>query len=110
MDNYSIIDQIKIISETTVLLGVHGAGLAYSFLLRPLSTVIEIFPSSYSGRPKPATLCKWPLGGSVYYTKKILDTKYSDKEAEWITVPVEYVISLLEENKVFKKKLQQCQP
>ncbi|CAC5367354.1 XYLT [Mytilus coruscus] len=51
IDLLPIEEQIKIIYETSILIGIHGAGLAHTLLLRSGSTLIELFPSSYKRFP-----------------------------------------------------------
>jgi len=40
-------EQVRIISESDILIGMHGAGMAHLFFLRPGSTLIEIFPYKF---------------------------------------------------------------
>lgn len=37
-------EQLKIIRQTDILVGVHGAGLTHGIFLRPRSTMVEILP------------------------------------------------------------------
>ena len=54
-EDYSIIDQIKMVSSSTVLIGVHGSALSHQVFLPKSnfsfnSALIEIFPHKYSCR------------------------------------------------------------
>ncbi|CAH8628877.1 unnamed protein product, partial [Heterobilharzia americana] len=43
--NLNIYEQIKLISTTDILIGMHGAGLTYTLLLPKISYLIELFPA-----------------------------------------------------------------
>ncbi|GAB0137946.1 hypothetical protein EsDP_00006196 [Epichloe bromicola] len=48
--NLSIAEQFKMIRETDLLVGVHGAGLTHTMFLPPGSAVVEILPSGFAHR------------------------------------------------------------
>lgn len=41
----SLQEQLKIVQETDVLVGVHGAGLTHGMFMQPRSTIVELLPS-----------------------------------------------------------------
>lgn len=45
LDTLNIVDQIKEVANSDIMLGMHGAAFAFSFLMRPGSSVIELFPA-----------------------------------------------------------------
>ncbi|KJK73597.1 hypothetical protein H634G_11145 [Metarhizium anisopliae BRIP 53293] len=45
---FSFADQLKIVCETDLLIGVHGAGLTHTMFLPPGSAVIEILPGNFA--------------------------------------------------------------
>tara|TARA_B100001175_G_C19458762_1_gene615370 strand:- start:749 stop:1474 length:726 start_codon:yes stop_codon:yes gene_type:complete len=45
MENYSIDKQLKIVSNSDILIGTHGSGLTWSIFMKPKSTLIEILPN-----------------------------------------------------------------
>lgn len=47
LENYSIKEQLKLISNSDVLIGAHGSGLTWSIFMRPKSMLIELFPSEH---------------------------------------------------------------
>ena len=57
--NMSVTEQIKLFSETDVLIGVHGAGLANLCFLPRNSTVVELMP------PLCATTAYWVMAGAL---------------------------------------------
>lgn len=48
LEDHSICEQLKIISNTDILLGVHGAGLSWSIFMKSNSHLIEMFPGNNS--------------------------------------------------------------
>lgn len=93
IDLMPIKEQIKLIYNTNVLVGVHGAGLAYALLLRSGSTVIELFPSSYKRSPNPH-FQQFAYWADVHY-----DRWYSSappqKQNEWLYVNPEVPYTLI---------------
>lgn len=66
---YSFADQLEIIRNTDILVGVHGAGLIHSLFLPPHSAVVEIFPADVS-YPVYRNLAK--LRGHQYFSDHAL--------------------------------------
>ncbi|ETO31469.1 hypothetical protein RFI_05651 [Reticulomyxa filosa] len=64
LEEVNIQQQLKVISSTDVLIGVHGAGMTHVLFLPPKSGVIEIVPQLYSGRMHFQYLSTW--AGHVY--------------------------------------------
>lgn len=100
IDLLSIEEQIKLIYESSVLIGVHGAGLGHTLLLRSGSTLIELFPSSYKRSPNPH-FQQFAFWADVHY-----DRWYSSsppvKKDEWVYVdpdiPYKLITHALERN------------
>lgn len=46
MEDYSVFDQINIISKCNVYIGVHGQGLTWLVFMKPRSIVIELYPGN----------------------------------------------------------------
>ena len=46
LENYTIKEQIEIIANTDILIGVHGAGLTWCVFMKNNSTLIEIYPGN----------------------------------------------------------------
>lgn len=65
----SFADQLEVIRNTDILVGVHGAGLIHSLFLPPHSAVVEIFPADVS-YPVYRNLAK--LRGLQYYSDHAL--------------------------------------
>ncbi|XP_060074228.1 uncharacterized protein LOC132553950 [Ylistrum balloti] len=101
LDKFSIKDQILIIYNTSVLIGVHGAGLAYTLLLRPGATMLEMFPASYKKMPNNhfQQFAEW--GGSWY--ERWFSKDKSRSNNEWIKIPVE-----VPENIIHQSLNQMC--
>ncbi|XP_033755824.1 beta-1,2-xylosyltransferase RCN11-like [Pecten maximus] len=87
LDQFSIKDQIRIIYNTSVLVGVHGAGLAYTLLLRPGAAMFEMFPLSYKKSPN-WHFQQFAVWGGCWYERWISKDK-SPKSNEWIRIPTE---------------------
>jgi hypothetical protein len=62
---YAFADQLEIIRNTDILVGIHGAGLVHSLFLPPRSAVVEIFPADVS-YPVYRNLAK--LRGHQYFS------------------------------------------
>lgn len=93
IDLLPIGEQIKLIYESSVLIGVHGAGLGHTLLLRSGSTMIELFPSSYKHSPNPH-FQQFAFWADVHY-----DRWYSSsppvKKDEWVYVDPEIPFKLI---------------
>ena len=46
MENHSIKEQLEIIANTDILIGVHGAGLSWCIFMKNGSTLIEMYPGN----------------------------------------------------------------
>ena len=84
IDLLPIEEQIKLIYETNVLVGVHGAGLGHALLLRSGSTMIELFPSSYKRSPNPH-FQQFAYWADVHYDRWFSKSR-PQKNNEWIYV------------------------
>jgi EGF domain-specific O-GlcNAc transferase len=46
LENHSIKEQLEIIANTDILIGVHGAGLSWCIFMKNGSTLIEMYPGN----------------------------------------------------------------
>lgn len=46
LENHSVKEQLEIIANTDILIGVHGAGLSWSIFMKKNSTLIEMYPGN----------------------------------------------------------------
>lgn len=94
LDKHSVKKQIQIVTSTNILLGVHGAGLAYGLLLRSGSALIELFPLHYKKRPN-FHIQQFAMWNNVTY-KSWINPKSSG--LEWLHVPENIVIQLMKQS------------
>ena len=95
-------------ANTDVLVGMHGAALAYSILLPPNSAVIELFPSYYRVR-------NWHMqrmveaANHLYLTQKLDKSEDNPKTQSTVVKPV-ILAGLIEKavNFVFKNRAGGC--
>lgn len=60
LEDLSLTEQIQVIGNTRLLVGAHGAGLTYSYLLPPGSGLFELFPTvTNAGRLHFLNICLW---------------------------------------------------
>lgn len=93
IDLFPIEEQIKLIYETNVLVGVHGAGLGHTLILRSRSTMVELFPSSYKRTPNPhfQMFAYW---ADVHYDRWF-STSPPIRNNEWLYVDPEAAYKLI---------------
>ncbi|OWF35204.1 uncharacterized protein LOC110443248 [Mizuhopecten yessoensis] len=96
LDNFSIEEQIRIIYNTSILIGVHGAGLALTILLRPGASMFEMFPSTYKRSPNQH-FQQFAVWGGSWYESWFSNDKLSPKN-EWIRIPTEIPTQLIEKS------------
>ena len=79
-------EQIRVIRESDVLIGVHGAGLTHSFWLRPGSALVEILPETlnHKGFRNIAGL----LGQVYFSTHAVSRPSNRRKRDDWHTEAV----------------------
>ena len=93
LDNISIEQQLSLIANTDILIGMHGAALSYSVLLPQTSVVIELFPQGSSANWHMEYLAKW--NGLRYIKWKNSDSKLEYKVRKMTTIPVDTVAGLI---------------
>ncbi|OWF44197.1 beta-(1,2)-xylosyltransferase-like [Mizuhopecten yessoensis] len=95
LDDLSMEDQVKLIYNTDILIGVHGAGLGHVIMMRPQSGLIELFPTLYFlFRNKHfEEFANWV--GVHYSSWYNCDVFFGD--SEWLYVPPKTVVQLLQE-------------
>jgi len=66
LDSYGIGEQLQLIADTDVLIGMHGAGLAYVVFVPVHGALVELFPSYYTGANRHmGDLARWRGMGFV---------------------------------------------
>ncbi|OQE18771.1 hypothetical protein PENSTE_c017G02853 [Penicillium steckii] len=87
-------EQLKIIQETDVLAGVHGAGLTHGIFLPPGSAMVEILPNTlnHKGFRNVASL----RGHSYFSTHALKDSKKRNWQSEDISIEIERFMSVME--------------
>ncbi|VDI50119.1 glycoprotein 2-beta-D-xylosyltransferase [Mytilus galloprovincialis] len=93
IDLLPIEEQIKLIYETTILIGIHGAGLGHTLLLRSGSTMIELFPSSYKRSPNPH-FQQFAYWADVHYDRWYSSSP-AQKSNEWVYVQPEVPFKII---------------
>ena len=73
-------EQLLIISNTDVLIGVHGAGLTHGMFLRPRSSIVEILPSDldHKGFRNLASCLN-----HGYYSARATKLPHSEESGDW---------------------------
>ncbi|KAJ8303320.1 hypothetical protein KUTeg_019716 [Tegillarca granosa] len=104
LDKLPVDKQIRKITDTNILVGVHGAGLAYGLLLKSGSVLIELFPLHYKKKPN-FHFHQFAMWNNVTY-KSWISPKSSS--LEWLYVPEKTAIELIEQsldkiNKICRK-------
>ena len=95
LDTVSIDDQIRNISHTDILIGVHGAGLAHVIFQQVGRALIEIFPSAYGVYKNDhfERLARW---SGVHYLKfHNVNQRLQDRRAEFIRLQPRTIILLI---------------
>ena len=93
LDAMAITDQISLVSQCDILVGMHGAALAYSVFLQPGSGMIELFPFGEGNNWHMKYLAKW---SRVHYLKWINTNISLENKAEKSTeIPPGVVVNLL---------------
>ena len=93
IDTLELKSQLQLIHRTSILIGVHGAGLGFGMLLPTGAAVIELFPSSYRGAPNNH-FRQFAIYGGGHYT-----SWYSrDKGDEFVHVPPTLAEGLIRES------------
>ena len=69
LEDFTIREQLDMVANTDILIGIHGAGLTWSIFMKPNSRLIEIFP----GNPKNDDYRKWCTLTGVKYKRIIAD-------------------------------------
>ena len=92
-DNLTLTEQLRFISSTDLLVGMHGAAFGFSLLLPSGGGAIEMFPQYVSANWHMEYLIKW--AGVSYKTWKNKDKKLEDTKNRYTTVPPKIVIDLI---------------
>ena len=93
LDLYPIREQLQLISESDILIGMHGAAFAYNVVMQPGSGVIELFPAYHGENWHMAFMAE--QAGLHYVSWKNTDTTIENKAAGTTKVPPSVVVRLL---------------
>lgn len=85
MDNVSMDEQIHLLANTSILIGMHGAGLAHVMLLRPKSGLIELFPMR-TVNDHFESMARW--SGVLYTSWRNGDISHEDQDQNIYIPPV----------------------
>ncbi|XP_033755782.1 beta-1,2-xylosyltransferase-like [Pecten maximus] len=95
LEDLNVENQVELIYYTDILIGVHGAGLGHVILMRPGSSLIELFPTSYFffRNRHFENLARWV--GIHYRSWYNWDMFFTD--SEWMYVSPNEVVQLVQE-------------
>lgn len=95
LDLLSIREQLTLVSGSDVMIGMHGAALAFSWFLPPGSGVIEMFPATHRGNWHMAQIAQ---RNEVFYNKWVnRDRKNERVHAQSTRIPPEIVVKLIDD-------------
>ncbi|XP_060596302.1 uncharacterized protein LOC132750353 [Ruditapes philippinarum] len=87
LDHYTVDEQIRLTSQTDILVGMHGAGLSHVLFIPKHASLIELFPSTYSTISHFEFIARWRRIN--YFKWKNLDRKMEvDKYTTKVDVKV----------------------
>ena len=85
LENYTVKEQIEIIANTDILIGVHGAGLSWCVFMKNNSTLIEMYP----GNSNTDNYIRWCKIANIKYKRLSIDiTKGNVREFRNATVNI----------------------
>ena len=93
LDNLSPREQLALISNTDLLIGMHGAAFGFSLFLPSGGGAIEMFPQYVSANWHMEYLVKW--AGVQYRSWKNKDKKLEDTKNRYTTVPPKILTDLI---------------
>ena len=93
LDNYDVRQQVELVANTDVMMGMHGAAMAFSLLLPRHAAVVELYPHYYGyANWHMKKLARW--SHHKYFSYK-LPKALDDLKTFSTTVPVDVAIELL---------------
>ena len=95
LDKYEIRQQLELLSNVDIIIGMHGAAFSFAFVLAPGSGVIEMYPKvKNQGRNwHMEAIAKW---SKLHYSKWINDKdKYEDTKRKYTYIPPAIVTKYL---------------
>ena len=97
LDRLPVTQQISIVSQSDILVGMHGAALAFSVFLQPGSGVIELFPAKDMGHGNwhMQYLAKWSQVNYLIWRNK--DKSLENRTEKSTYIPSSTMIRLLSE-------------
>jgi len=94
MDLLSMEDQLRLITQTDVLIGMHGAGLAHALMLQKHAAMVELIPSYYGSENNHfADLARW---SGISYLKWINMDFRSERPNFQTVVPLAVINDIIE--------------
>ena len=94
LDRYTISQQLRYVANTDILIGMHGAALAFSPFLQEHSAMVELFPHAYRQTNwHMQKLAEW--SGHKYINWRNMDVALEDEVLQYTTVPVSEMTKLL---------------
>lgn len=86
LENYTIKEQLEMIMNTDILLGVHGAGLTWGIFMKPNSVMIEMYP----GNSNTDNYIRWCNISSIRYCRISINiTQGNEREFRNSTVNID---------------------
>ncbi len=94
LDNLHMRTQLELVSESDIIIGMHGAAFGYSLFLPPGGGAIEMFPQEEGMNWHMQYLAKW---NNVHYsTWTNTNSTLEDKINKYTTIPTSVIKVLLE--------------
>lgn len=82
LEDYSIKEQLAIISNTDLLFGVHGAGLTWAIFMKRGSTLVEMYP----GNSNTDNYSRWCKIAGINYRRLVVSINRNDSDFRNCTV------------------------
>ena len=95
MDALPVREQLRKVSESDVLLGMHGAGLAHALLLPRHGALVELYPCSFPVRTSFRSIAAWR--GLRYRTWRNKDPRLERPTTQHTYIPPDAVVGLVRE-------------
>ena len=98
MENLSMKEQLKIISGTDILIGMHGAGLSHVLFLPSTSGVIELLPHYVSPANKHfQAMAKWRQLSYIMWRN---EDPHLEKKDHYTVVPPDLLVDMVRKMKI----------
>ena len=95
LDKFNVTEQLRLISQSNIYIGMHGAAMTFSIFLPPKSAVIELYPQYYKSTNWHMTMtAKW--AGHQYFEWHNKDSKLEEK-LQYTTVPTNVPLGFIQQ-------------